>query len=55
VGVGTGLGLAISHQIVEKHGGTIEVESTPGGGTTFRLRFPLGGAGNPNRDAGACE
>jgi len=40
VGEGTGLGLPISRQIVEKHGGTIEVESTPGDGTIFQIRLP---------------
>jgi len=37
---GTGLGLAIVHRIVESHGGTIHVESEPGRGTSFILRFP---------------
>ncbi len=37
---GTGLGLPLSRQIVEAHGGRIEVESEPGHGTTFILRFP---------------
>src|SRR5690606_15752784 len=41
VGQGTGLGLSISYQIIEQHGGAIEVSSTPGAGTEFILRLPL--------------
>lgn len=37
---GTGLGLAISYGIVERHNGIIEVDSPPGGGTTFIIRLP---------------
>jgi len=38
---GNGLGLAISKAIVEAHGGTIEVASEMGKGTTFALRLPF--------------
>ncbi|MBZ5496204.1 MAG: HAMP domain-containing protein [Acidobacteriia bacterium] len=37
---GTGLGLSIAARIVRQHGGTISLESTPGVGTTFTIRFP---------------
>lgn len=37
---GTGLGLAICKSLVELHGGTIEVQSVLGAGTTFRVRLP---------------
>jgi heavy metal sensor kinase len=40
---GTGLGLAIATAIARMHGGSIEVESRFGEGTTFRIRLPLAG------------
>ena len=41
VGIGTGLGLSISYGIIEKHHGTISVESVPGEGTQFTIKIPL--------------
>ena len=38
---GSGLGLSIAHAIVEQHGGTLDVRSEPGKGTTFRVRLPV--------------
>ena len=38
---GTGLGLAACHKIIEQHNARIRVESSPGKGTAFTLKFPL--------------
>jgi signal transduction histidine kinase len=39
---GTGLGLAMTYGVIKRHRGTIDVESQPGEGTTFRIRLPAG-------------
>ncbi|MCE5242681.1 MAG: hypothetical protein LLF99_05750, partial [Desulfobacteraceae bacterium] len=47
--IGTGLGLSIVKGIVESHRGSVEVESRPGSGTTFRVFLPVvseGGGSN---------
>lgn len=50
---GSGLGLAIARSIVDAHGGTLTVRSTPGGGSCFTLRLPLAPAAS--RTASAPE
>lgn len=42
---GTGLGLSIVFGVIQRHGGTIEVDSAPGRGTTFIIRLPLDSPG----------
>ena len=40
VGAGTGLGLSISYGIIQRHNGTLELESEEGKGTKFTIRIP---------------
>ena len=37
---GTGLGLFVANQIMEQHGGSIEIDSEPGKGSCFRIKLP---------------
>ena len=41
---GTGMGLAVSFGIIRRHSGTVEVESEPGRGTTFKISLPVASA-----------
>ncbi|MEW5770236.1 MAG: PAS domain S-box protein [Pseudomonadota bacterium] len=41
VGQGTGLGLSLAYSIVQKHNGRLEVQSTVGRGTSFRITLPI--------------
>jgi len=41
VGKGTGLGLSVSYGIVKSLGGSVDVESTPGKGSTFTIVLPM--------------
>jgi len=46
---GTGLGLSVAHGIVTSHGGTLEIESSPGRGCALRIRLPLDRDDEPAR------
>jgi len=48
-GSGLGLGLYITREIVDAHGGQIEVQSTPDCGTTFAIRLPRSMPAGPRR------
>ena len=48
-GMGTGLGLSIVSRIIEHHRGEVQLESTLGRGSTFRIKLPLGVVTKPKR------
>ncbi len=47
---GTGLGLAVTREFVRQHGGSIDIEDRPGGGTLFRLVLPASPAATDHSD-----
>ncbi len=53
VGKGTGLGLAVSYGIVQRHGGTIRVQSEVGRGSTFTIWVPVEAGNGQDKDAGS--
>ncbi len=48
-GEGTGLGLSVTYNTIRKHNGSIEVQSTPGEGTRFIIRLPIGEQREPEQ------
>ena len=50
---GFGLGLSLVHSLTEEHGGSLEIDSAPGEGTTVTVRFPKSRTvGDADADAG---
>jgi hemerythrin-like metal-binding protein len=47
VGTGTGLGMSVTYDIIKKHNGSIDVDSTPGVGTRIRIWLPIAGPETP--------
>ena len=53
--IGTGMGLTLTSRIIHQHGGSIEVESEPNHGATFRISLPIDGSRRRKEDLGAKE
>jgi PAS domain S-box-containing protein len=53
VGRGSGQGLAIARAVIDRHMGTLELDSEPGSGTTFTIRLPIAGAHATERPVAA--
>ncbi len=51
-GKGVGLGLSVAYGIIQEHGGSIQVESKLGEGTTFLVKLPLEPSPDPHREHG---
>jgi CheY-like chemotaxis protein len=54
-GQGTGLGLSIAYGLVQRHDGTIEIESAPGAGTTVSIELPIAEPASEPAGAAAVE
>lgn len=52
---GTGMGMAVSFGIIRRHNGSIDVESEPGRGTSFRISLPLAEADGSNAQTGLSK
>jgi signal transduction histidine kinase/FixJ family two-component response regulator len=52
---GTGMGMAVSFGIIRRHNGSIDVESEPGRGTTFRISLPVAHDAGASADAGSAK
>ena len=52
---GSGIGLAQTYQIMQWHYGSVDFESAPGKGTTFRLRLPLAASRTPSLEEVAAR
>lgn len=52
---GTGMGMAISFGIIRRHNGSIDVESEPGRGTTFRISLPVAEGAAADAEAGLAK